>query len=144
MLAWNELARRLYIDFEQLPPSELNYVRLIFTQPQMREMFEDWPSVARSCVAILRREAVANPADPQLSALVGEVSILDRQFGQWWAARNVARQDFGTKTMHHPIVGDLTLDWDIFVYSGEPTQQLVLNAAEIDSVSSDRLRRLAE
>lgn len=144
VLGWNELAQRLYVDFDALAPHERNYVRLIFTHPPMRDLFEDWPAVARSCVAILRREAVSNPADPQLSALVGELTIADRQFGHWWAARNVARQDFGTKTMHHPLVGELTLDWDMFTYAGEPSQQLVLNSAEPGSTSAVRLRQLAE
>lgn len=142
LLAWNELARRVYVDFEAIPPAERNYVRLIFTHPPMRELFDDWPSVAKSCVAVLRREAAANPADPALSALVGELSIVDRQFGQWWSARNVARQDFGTKVLNHPTAGQLTLDWDIFLYSGSPEQQLVLNSAEEGSPTQARLREL--
>ncbi|MCW4355751.1 helix-turn-helix transcriptional regulator [Hoyosella sp. YIM 151337] len=142
ILAWNSLATKVYADFDQMSPRELNYVRLIFTDPRMRELFADWPSVARSCVAILRREAAANPADPALSALVGDLTIADRQFGQWWAARNVARQDFGTKILNHPVVGELTLDWEIFRYSGAPEQQLVLNSAEDGSPTQQRLAQL--
>lgn len=142
ILAWNPLAAKVYADFDAMEPRELNYVRLIFTHPSMRELFVDWPSVARSCVAILRREAAANPADPQLSALVGELTIADERFGRWWAARNVARQDFGSKTLHHPAVGELVLDWEIFRYAGAPDQQLVLNSADADSPTRERLRRL--
>lgn len=142
ILAWNRLATKVYIDFDACAPHELNYVRLIFTDPRMRELFEDWTSVARSCVAILRREAAANPADPALAALVGELSIADRQFGQWWSARNVARQDFGTKVLHHPTAGELVLDWEIFRYAGAPEQQLVLNFAEEGSATQARLAGL--
>ncbi|MGX9296960.1 helix-turn-helix domain-containing protein [Tsukamurella paurometabola] len=142
ILAWNPLAARVYADFDAMDPRELNYVRLIFTNPAMRELFVDWPAVARSCVAILRREAAANPADPALSALVGELTIADQQFGQWWAMRNVARQDFGTKVLNHPEVGELVLDWEIFRYAGAPDQQLVLNSADADSPTRERLRRL--
>lgn len=142
ILAWNPLAAKVYADFDAMDPRELNYVRLIFTNPTMRSLFADWPTVARSCVAILRREAAANPADPALSALVGELTIADQQFGQWWAARNVARQDFGTKILNHPEVGELVLDWEIFRYAGAPDQQLVLNSADADSPTRERLRRL--
>jgi transcriptional regulator with XRE-family HTH domain len=142
ILAWNPLATKVYADFDAMAPHELNYVRLIFTDPRMRELFADWTAVARSCVAILRREAAINPADPALSALVGELTIADRQFGQWWAARNVARQDFGVKVLNHPVVGELTLDWEIFRYSGAPEQQLVLNSAEDGSSTQERLARL--
>lgn len=142
ILAWNRLAARVYADFDSMDTRELNYVRLIFTDPAMRELFADWLAVARSCVAILRREAAANPADPALSALVGELTIADEQFGQWWAARNVARQDFGTKVLNHPAVGELVLDWEIFRYAGAPDQQLVLNSADPNSLTRERLRRL--
>lgn len=142
ILAWNPLAARVYADFDAMTARDLNYVRLIFTDPAMRALFDDWATVARSCVAILRREAAANPADPALSALVGELTIADEQFGQWWAARNVTRQDFGTKTLHHPEVGELVLDWEIFRYAGAPEQQLVLNSADADSPTRERLRRL--
>lgn len=142
ILAWNPLAAQVYADFDAMDSHDLNYVRLIFTNPAMRELFTDWPAVARSCVAILRREAAANPADPALSALVGELTIADEQFGRWWAARNVTRQDFGTKTLHHPEVGELVLDWEIFRYAGASDQQLVLNSADADSPTRERLRRL--
>ena len=142
ILAWNRLAAKVYVDFDACTPRELNYVRLIFTDPRMRTLFDDWPSVARSCVAILRREAAANPDDPALAALVGELTIADRQFGQWWSARHVARQDFGTKTLNHPTAGQLVLDWEIFRYAGAPEQQLILNFAEEDSPTQQRLAEL--
>lgn len=142
ILAWNTLAELVYVPFSQLPRQQLNYVRLIFTDPQMRELFTDWASVARSCVAILRREAAANPDDPALAALVGELTIADREFGKWWAARNVARQDFGTKTLNHPEAGELTFDWDSFRYASAPEQQLMVNLVTEGSDTQERLARL--
>lgn len=142
ILAWNPLMERVYVNFSELPKKELNFVRLAFTDPRMRELFADWPAVARSCVAILRREATANPDDAALAELVGELTIADRQFGRWWAARNVARQDFGTKVLLHPEVGELVLDWDIFRYASAPEQQLVINSAEEGSATEERLGQL--
>lgn len=144
ILAWNPLAARVYVDFDAMEPAERNYVHLIFTNPRMRNLFDDWESVARSCVAILRREAAANPSDPKLTSLVGELTVLDRDFARWWAAHDVARQDFGTKVMHHPKVGDLTLDWEIFRYSAAPDQQLILNSVEPGSATQYRIQELME
>ena len=142
ILAWNPLAEEVYLRFSDLPKKECNFVRLVFTEPRMREVFADWQAVARSCVAILRREAAVNPDDPALAELVGELTIADRQFGRWWAARNVARQDFGTKTLRHPVVGELVFAWDIFRYASAPEQQLVLNMAEEGSETERRLDEL--
>lgn len=142
ILAWNHLAAALIADFGQMPQRQRNYVRMVFTDPAMRTLYDDWEGVARTCVAILRMDAAANPTDPQLTALVGELSIADEQFRQWWAARNVARQEFGSKTLHHPDVGELTLNWDTFSYSGDAEQQLVLWSADVGTTSHEKLRIL--
>ncbi|GEM29611.1 transcriptional regulator [Nocardia neocaledoniensis NBRC 108232] len=142
ILAWNHLAAALITDFGAMPPRQRNYVRMVFTDPAMRTLYDDWESVARTCVAILRMDAAANPTDPQLTALVGELSIADEQFRQWWAARNVARQEFGSKTLQHPDVGEMTLNWDTFSSSGDAEQQLVLWSAEPGTTSHEKLRIL--
>lgn len=143
ILGWNDLASTLLTDFAAIPAAQRNYVRMVFTDPAMRELYPEWESVARTCVSILRMDAAANPTDPKLSALVGELSIADEQFRQWWAARHVAHQEFGSKRLNHPAVGELTLDWDTFRYTGDPEQQLVLWSAEPGSTSHDKLRILA-
>lgn len=142
ILAWNDLASALITDFGAMPATKRNYVRMVFTDPAMRELYVDWESVARTCVAILRMDAAANPTDPQLTALVGELSIADPQFRQWWAARHVARQEFGTKSLNHPAVGEVTLNWDTFRDTGDTEQQLVLWSADVGTTSHEKLRIL--
>lgn len=142
ILAWNDLAAALIGDFASMSPRERNYVRMVFTDPAMRELYRDWEDVARTCVEVLRREAGTNPSDPALTALVGELSITDQRFRDWWAAHRVTHQSFGTKVLRHPKVGELTLDWDTFHYAAAPDQQLVLWSAEPGSTSDVRLQQL--
>lgn len=143
ILAWNDLASALMRDFGELPAAERNYVRMVFTDPFMRELYPDWDDVARTCVEVLRMEAGTNPTDPALAELVGELSIADAQFRRWWAEHRVAHQDFGSKRIAHPVLGDLSLDWDTFRYAGAPEQQLVLWSADPGSESAERLAQLA-
>lgn len=143
ILAWNPLAARLLRDFASVPEAERNYVRMVFSDPVMREIYPEWEDVARTCVEVLRMEAGVNPADPALTALVGELSVADQQFRVWWAEHRVAHQDFGSKRIAHPVVGDLTLDWDTFRYAGAPEQQLVLWSAEPGTQDAERLAELA-
>ncbi|WP_328473223.1 helix-turn-helix domain-containing protein [Streptomyces sp. NBC_00448] len=143
ILAWNPLAAALLCDFAAVPEAERNCVRTVFTDPVMREIYAEWEDVARTCVEVLRMEAGTNPADPALTALVGELSVADQQFRFWWAEHRVAQQDFGSKRIAHPVVGDLTLDWDTFRYAGAPEQQLVLWSAEPGTPDAERLSDLA-
>ncbi|MFB8139810.1 helix-turn-helix domain-containing protein [Streptomyces parvus] len=143
VLAWNPLATTLLCDFAAVPVAERNYVRMVFLDPVMREIYPDWEDVARTCVEVLRMEAGTHPADPALTTLVGELSLADHHFRVWWAEHRVAHQDFGSKRIKHPDVGELTLDWDTFRYAGAPEQQLVLWSAEPGTADAERLTELA-
>lgn len=143
ILAWNAQAAALLIDFDRVPEKKRNYVRLLFTDPGFRESCLDWTTIARSCVAQLRLEAAKCPGDPGLAALVGELSVADADFRRWWAGRQMTGVRMGTKRLRHPVVGDLTLDWDSLNCTADPTQRLVTWTAEPGSPSHDGLRLLA-
>lgn len=143
ILAWNPLAASLVTDFAQIPEKDRNYIRIVFTDPAMRSLYAEWESVARTCVALLRREAASYPNDPQLITLVGELSVQDRDFGQWWAAHHVGGQRIGKKNLEHPMVGNLCLDWDTLTCASDPDQQLVTWSADPGTPDHDRLSILA-
>lgn len=143
VLAWNALASALLADLDAMKPHDRNFVRMMFTNPRAQALYEDWESVARTNVALLRRQAADNPNDPKLAALVGEMSVVSPQFRRWWADRHVNHPEFGTKTIRHPDLGDLVLDWDGFAYAGDPDQHLVMWSAAPSSSTSDKLRILA-
>ncbi|MFD8276787.1 helix-turn-helix domain-containing protein [Streptomyces flaveolus] len=143
ILAWNPLVAELLCDFAAVPEPERNYVRMVFTDPVMRDIYPDWEDVARTCVEVLRMEAGTNPTDPALTALVGELAVADPHFRTWWAEHRVTHQDFGSKRINHPTVGELTLDWDTFRYAGAPEQQLVLWSANPGAPDAERLAALA-
>ncbi|MFC9502952.1 helix-turn-helix transcriptional regulator [Streptomyces sp. NPDC057002] len=143
ILAWNPLAVALFTDFGQLPEKKRNYTRLLFTDPGFRELHLDWRTIARGCVAHLRMEAAKCPGDPDLTVLIGELSVADADFRKWWAGRQIACPGVGTKRLHHPVAGDLTLDWDSLTCTADPAQQLVLWTAEPGTPSHDGLRFLA-
>jgi hypothetical protein len=130
-------------DFEQVPAKHRNYVRILFTDPAMRTLYKDWESVAKTAVAQLRMEAAKYPDDPRLAALVGELSMRDAQFRQWWAARNVASLSTGTKTLVHPVAGELVLDWDTLAEASDSEQQLIVWTAAPDSPTREAPRMLA-
>ena len=143
ILAWNSLASSLVTDFAQIPEKDRNYIRLVFTDPAMRSLYAEWETVAHTCVALLRREAASYPDDPTLAALVGELSLQDDNFRQWWAAHHVGGQRIGKKNLRHPVVGALSLDWDTLTCASDPGQQLVTWTAEPGTPDHDRLSILA-
>jgi hypothetical protein len=126
VLAWNPLAAALMVDFGEVPERERNFVRLLFTDPRMRSLYPEWEELARSVVSYLRMEAARKPDDPRLAELVGDLSIRDAQFRQWWAGTHVAVKRRGTRRYNHPVVGEITLEWDALTSDAEPDQQLIV------------------
>ncbi|MDX3637619.1 helix-turn-helix transcriptional regulator [Streptomyces europaeiscabiei] len=143
ILAWNPLAAALLTDFDRVPEKKRNYARLLFTDPAFRELYLDWRTNARTCVAHLRLEAARRPGDPGLAALVGELSMADADFRQWWAGRQMTGIRMGTNRLRHPLVGDLTLDWDSLTSTADPAQKLVISTADPGTLSHDGLLFLA-
>ncbi|MBA8992023.1 transcriptional regulator with XRE-family HTH domain [Curtobacterium pusillum] len=142
ILAWNDLASALLIDFSTVPRRDRNYARLVFTDDTMRGRYPDWEQVARTCVAVLRMNAAEDPTNPELSRLVGDLSIGSAEFRQWWAERRVAHLNFGVKRIRHPQVGEMSLNWDGFQQATHLDQQLVMWSADPDTDSAARLDAL--
>ncbi|WP_046732461.1 helix-turn-helix transcriptional regulator [Streptomyces humi] len=144
VLAWNPMATALFgVDFTRVPERQRNYIRQLFTDPKMRTLYADWESSARNAIALLRRCAAARPDDLGLTTLVGELSVQDEQFCRWWGGRQIAPRTSGRKVFHHPVAGELALDWDVLGCEADPDQRLVVWIAEPHSRSRDGLRFLS-
>lgn len=143
VLAWNRMASALYTDFDALPADRRNYVRLVFTDPIVRGMHVDWEQAARSGVAVLRMEAADDPQDAALAALVGELAVQDNDFRTWWATHHVTDASNGVKRYQHPVVGELTLDCDMWASPDGSNQRLMVLTAEPGSPSHEGLRILS-
>jgi hypothetical protein len=115
----------------------------VFLSPRAGEFFPDWESTANDLVANLRTEAGRNPHDRGLQDLVGELSTRSQEFRTRWAAHNVRYHHTGRKRLHHPVVGDLELTYEVLALPADPGLSLVVYGAEPGSASQDGLRLLA-
>ncbi|MGW4506830.1 helix-turn-helix domain-containing protein [Streptomyces sp. NPDC004436] len=142
VLAWNRLAAALLTDFAQVPAADRNYVWLLFNDPRLRVLYDDWPAGAHACVAYLRMHTAHHPDDPRLLHLLERLAS-HADFQTWWHGREVAVQGTGNKVFHHPVAGTLVLDWDTLTSSTAPDQHIVIWTARPGSPSQKALRHLA-
>ncbi|MFD9700812.1 helix-turn-helix transcriptional regulator [Lentzea sp. NPDC059081] len=143
VLAANRLARALYKDFDAAPPHERNMIRYAFLDPAARELYADWATNARNGVAALRVYAGRHPHDPELAALVGELSVRDADFRRWWADNDVYSHGHGSKVLVHPVVGEIAVGYESLVTEDDPDVSILLNTVEPGSSSEQNLRLLA-
>ncbi|GAB1337489.1 helix-turn-helix transcriptional regulator [Streptomyces sp. E-15] len=143
ILAWNRMAAALFGDWAELPSGERNWARLVFLRPDYRELFVDWEQKAIDIVCALRMDAGCYPDDPRLSTLVGELSVKSEEFRRLWATHDVKEKNHGVKRLHHPLVGDLALNFESFRLTDDSDQSLITYHAEPGSPSAESLRLLA-
>ena len=143
VLAANQLGEAFYAQQFEDPVRPVNSGRFVFLNARAKEFFLDWDTIANDCVGILRAEAGRDPYDKRLSDLIGELSTRSEEFRVRWAAHNVKLHRTGVKRFHHPVVGDLTLDFESLDLPGDPGQKLLVYSAEPGSPSRQALDLLA-
>ena len=143
VLAANPLGAALYSDLFADPVRPPNSARFLFLNPRATEFFIDWDTIAHDAVAILRAEAGRDPYDRRLTELIGELSTRSEEFRVRWAAHNVKLHRSGTKRFHHPVVGDLTFNFEALELAADPGQRMLVYTAEPGSPSHDALSLLA-
>jgi transcriptional regulator with XRE-family HTH domain len=144
ILGWNRMARALLGDFAALPPQERNMARLVFLDPNARDLYVDWEVKATDLVSVLRMYAGCSADDPLLPELIGELSVRSEEFRRLWAAHTVQDKGHGAKRLHHPLVGEMTLSYETLSLPDDHDLSLVTYHAEPGSRSADSLRLLAD
>ncbi|WP_406155390.1 helix-turn-helix transcriptional regulator [Streptomyces sp. NBC_00882] len=117
-------------------------LRLVFLDPDARQFYPDWEPVAVNTVAALRAAAAAGHEDPRLFATVGELSLRSEEFRRLWARHDIRRKTRESKRFGHPLVGELTLEYESLTVNSAPGQQLVVYQADPGSPSEQALSLL--
>jgi len=143
VLAANAMACALFTDFPRMPARERNYARWILLSDDARELFADWEEQARNAVASLRLEVGRTPDDPDVRALVEDLRESSDHFRDWWTEHHVHQRTFGAKRLRHPLVGDLTVQYETLTLPGDSDQALYVYTSEPQSPSREALSLLA-
>lgn len=143
LLAFNTLGRALYSPVLEFAAKRPNTARFMFLCPTASEFFLDWDRIATETVAALHTEAGRDPYDKDLSDLIGELSTRSEDFRQRWAAHNVYTHRAGAKRFGHPVVGEMTLNFESLRLVADPGLSMTIYTAEPASPSQERLDLLA-
>ncbi|MCX2746639.1 helix-turn-helix transcriptional regulator [Arthrobacter sp. MI7-26] len=120
-----------------------NQARYLFLDPGAGDFYPDWRAIAATTVAMLRLESGRNPDDRVLNELVGELTTRSALFAALWAGHDVRIHAAGTKRFHHPLAGDLSLQFETLDLPGDEGQTLFTFTAEPGSASGNTLAFLA-
>jgi transcriptional regulator with XRE-family HTH domain len=142
VLQTNHLAEALFSEALRDPVRPANLARFLFLDSRSRAFYRDWETAADDTAAVLRSEAGRRPYDRTLSDLVGLLSTRSDEFRVRWAAHDVQLHRTGTKQLHHPLVGDLTVVFEMLELPADPGLSVLTYSAEPGSPSVEAMLQL--
>ena len=141
VLGANPLGRAMFAPmFDAERP---NMARFIFLDSRSTHFYGDWELACSLTAAMLRYEAGRDPLNADLTALIGELSTRSPAFRDHWADSDVHEHRTGTKTFHHPDVGEIEATYDVLMIPGEHGISITSYSAAPGSSSAERIARLA-
>src|SRR3954453_2239443 len=143
VLTANHLGYALYSPVFRRGGPPGNLAPYLFPDPRAKDFYADWDGIAAAAVGSLRAEAGRDPYHPALSSLIGDLSLHREEFRERWGAHDVSQYRSGAQPFRHPVVGELTLDYDALDLPADPGQVIVAYTARPGSPSHDALTLLA-
>jgi transcriptional regulator with XRE-family HTH domain len=141
VLAANPEGLVLFYGLADWPPPRRNTARYTFLHPAAPDLFADWAHSAATTAANLRAVAAADPETPGLADLVDELSKHSPEFARLWQRYDVRRRRGEPKTFRHPLVGTITLTYEVLQLSDG--QRMSVYQAAPGSSDQDALKLLA-
>ncbi|MEU6716002.1 helix-turn-helix transcriptional regulator [Nonomuraea sp. NPDC046802] len=144
VLAWNDLAAALMVDFSALPRRDRNLIRYAFLNgsrpPVLAEA--DRAVFAHDAARRLRAAAARYPGVSEVDDLVSELLAGSAEFSRLWASHDVAPGPSLRKTLHHRLVGLITLNCHMLDIS-DRDQHVVIYTADAGSPAEEALRLIS-
>jgi transcriptional regulator with XRE-family HTH domain len=145
VLAWNDLAAALMEDFAGLAPEDRNLARRAFLDAARAGTnlygVSDAAEFRHHVVMRLRLTLARYPSDPAVTGLVEELRAGSAEFARLWERHDVQAAPMLTKTFHHPVVGEISVDCDSLALT-DRDQYLVLYTAPPESHAAEALALL--
>lgn len=141
IVAWNRAATVVMTDYGSLAPQDRNVLRLLFCNPNIRNVQHDWETMARFVVGAFRADAARAGATSEIAALVEELSLASPEFKRIWQENEVISHGEGTKRLRHPVLGDIALEYSGFAIDGRPDLNMVVYNP-VDPDVAERIRKL--
>jgi transcriptional regulator with XRE-family HTH domain len=140
VVAWNQPATSMLMDYGSLPPEQRNILRYIFLDPRARAAQYDWESVARFVLGAFRVDAARAGAVAEVEPLVEELCRLSPDFKAMWRDNDVrGHHGEAVKHIRHPILGPLAFEYSAFAVDGRTDLAMVVyNPATPDDAEKIR------
>ena len=126
VLTWNSAADLVFGPLGRTDDDNVNVLRLMFLDPDVRIRFVDWEYHAWRTVAQFRLEYDRKAASKKNRQLVDELRTKSVAFDRIWREHGVSNRNGGRKVVRHPKFGELAFDHGSFRAFESPALTLTI------------------
>ena len=130
---WNEAYEALYPHVATTAPEDRNLLWLIFTDPAVRDLLDDWDDTSRRFLAEFRAEAGPRLGDQRYRDLVGRLREASPEFRERWDSHGVGGFESRERVFQHPTWGRLVFEHHQLRPSDHTDLQLVVYVADAET-----------
>ncbi|WP_165422940.1 helix-turn-helix transcriptional regulator [Ktedonosporobacter rubrisoli] len=144
IVGWNRAAALVFIDFDTLSAWERNFVWIMFTRAEQRDLFLHWEYWARETLALFRASIGRDIGEPWFIGRRDHLMQASPEFCQWWEAHEVSEAHMGHKELMHPQIGLLKLQSTALLVADDPNLKLCVYTPLPQTDTAQKLIRLVQ
>jgi transcriptional regulator with XRE-family HTH domain len=123
---WNAAYQQLYPNVATTPANQRNLLWVVFTDPTVRMLLDDWQVTSQRFLAEFRAEIGSRLGDPALLDLVARLSDASPDFRAGWERHDIRGFESRERVFHHPQFGTVRYEHHQLRPSDQPEFQLVV------------------
>ena len=141
VLAWNQLACFVLIDFNRLPIGEQNILWLMFMNSKFIARLPNCEAICQQTIAHFRASCSSYVGNPEYTELIARLTSSSPKFKQQWNRCDVLQKYNSLKEFNHPVLGQLKFIMTMFQLNDPPSTKLVLFIPDPDSSTEQKLKK---
>jgi transcriptional regulator with XRE-family HTH domain len=102
---WNAAYQHLYPNVATTPAAQRNLLWVVFTDPTVRALLNDWKVTSQRFLAEFRAETGSRLGDPVLLDLIARLSDASADFRVGWERHDIRGFESRERVFHHPEFG---------------------------------------
>ncbi|WP_017812035.1 MULTISPECIES: helix-turn-helix transcriptional regulator [Paenibacillus] len=144
IVGWNEAARHVFLDFEQIPETQRNMISLLFARKEFRRLAVNWDDFAGDFLSIFRAYYGQYVEDEWYEQFLNEMMSLYPDFRSLWQHSKVSSAPQVVIEFRHARGGKMLFELTSLVVQGSGDLRCSIYTPVQDSATEVKLMALME
>ncbi|WP_040950039.1 helix-turn-helix transcriptional regulator [Gorillibacterium massiliense] len=144
IVAWNEAASYVFLDFETIPVDQRNMIRLLFTRKELQRLAVNWEQFVSGFLASFRASYGQYVEDDWYEDFLQEMKGVHPEFERLWQMSEVKSAPEVLIEFRHAKAGKMLFQLTSLVVQGSSDLRVSIYTPAPDTTTESKLRKRME